>query len=64
MEQNTNQISPLPWEVQILSRSYAGWMPIAHLATQDLARIEARRYIEARFTARYRRVDEPTIYYP
>ena len=52
----------LPWIVQILNRNH--WFPIAYLATQALAKLEARRFIEARFTARYRRVDEPTIYYP
>ena len=59
MDHKSNQLS-LPWTVDILS--HEKWVPIAFLATQDLARDEARYY--TRYTTRYHRVDEPTIYYP
>ena len=59
MQKKENQLS-LPWEVQLLNRDR--WTPIAHFATQELARDEARNY--SRYTTRYKRVDEPTIYYP
>ena len=62
MDQNLE--TPLPWIVQVLNRINSKWFSIAFVETRDLAKDEALRYIQARYTARYFRVDEPTIYYP
>ena len=61
MQKKENQLPSLPWRVEVLS--YEKWVALAYFATQSLARTESR-ILQSKYSARYKRIDEPTIYYP